>query len=114
MAKNRVLEHGRQVCLPVPVNTVSGQPLILGGALPCVAEIDRNADGEATVQTDGVYELSVEGKNKAGNKAIEVGNIVYMKEGKLSVNNEEGVRFGYALDPVGSGATTKIRVKIGY
>lgn len=103
--------------MPVPAETVSGQPLIIG-ALPCVALVNRRttgpASGTATVQTNGVYELEVEGKNKAGNKKIEPGEIVYFKEGKINVNNEEGTRFGYALEAVASGEVKKIKVKIGY
>lgn len=113
MALNRELEDAKQVCLPVPEGTKSGDPLVLG-AMPCVALIDRNPDGEASIDRGGAYRLSVEGKNKAGEKAIEVGDIIYLKGGKLGVNNEEGVRFGYALDPVVKGATTVIRVAIGY
>lgn len=113
MAKNRVLERGKEICLPVPVGTVSGKALVIG-ALPCVAMIDRNADGEASVDCGGVYDLEVEAKNKAGNLEIKVGDIVYMKDGVLGVNNEEGVRFGYALDAIAAGAKKVIRVKVGY
>lgn len=113
MAKNRSQEFAKEILLPVPNGTKSGDPLVVS-QLPCVAMIDRNADGEASVDCGGSYWFLVEGKNKAGNKAIAVGDIIYLKEGKLSVNNEEGTRFGYAMDPVGSGAKTEIRVKVGY
>lgn len=113
MALNRELEFAKEVCLPVPEGTKSGDFLVIG-QIPCVALIDRNKEGEASVDMGGAYRLSVVGKNKAGNKAIAVGDIIYIKGGVLGVNNEEGVRFGYALDPVVSGATTVIRVKIGY
>lgn len=112
MAKNRVFEKGDRLYLPVPANTVSGQALVIGD-LPCVAVTDRDANEKASVQTDGVYKFSVEGKNKAGNEKIEVGQKVFLKEGKLGRNSEEGKFFGYALEEVASGATTEVRVKVG-
>lgn len=113
MAKNRSQEFAKEILLPVPAGTKSGDPLVVG-ALPCVAMIDRNADGEASVDCGGSYWFEVEGKNKAGNTAIAAGAIVYLKEGKISANNEEGARFGYAQEPVASGAKTLVRVKVGY
>jgi len=113
MAKNREYAKANEVKLPVPEGTKSGDPLILGG-LPAVALQDRQSDGEATCQFDGAYRLSVEAKNKAGNKAIGVGDILFMKGGKLGVNNEEGTRYGYALAAIESGKTEVIVVKIGY
>lgn len=115
MALNRVKERCNQESLPVPEGTKSGDPLVLGG-LPCVALEDRGAmiAGQATVQFDGAFDLDVEGKNKAGEKAIEVGDILFMKGGVVNVNNEEGVRFGYALAPVVKNKKETIPVKIGY
>jgi hypothetical protein len=114
MAKNREYAQATRVKVPVPEGTKSGDPLILGSGLPAVALQDRQSDGEATCQFDGAYRLPVEGKNKAGNKAIEAGDILFMKGGKLGVNNEEGVRYGYALAAIESGKTVTIVVKIGY
>lgn len=113
MAKNRKLAFGYEFSLPVAEGVKSGTPVAVG-QIPGVTLTDRRADGTATLQFNGVYELEVEGKNKAGNKKIEIGDIVYIKGGVLGVNNEEGVRFGYALAVVESGAKTKIPVKIGY
>jgi predicted RecA/RadA family phage recombinase len=112
MAKNRIYAECHEVSLPVPEGTKSGDALVIGD-LPCVALVDRRADGKATVQTDGGYKFSVEGKNKAGNTKIEAGQKVYLKGGKLGANNEEGKFFGYALQEVESGKTTEIIVKVG-
>lgn len=114
MAKNRHLEAARYVELTVPEGTVSGDPVVVG-QIPAVAVIDRQADGKATCQRDGAYFLDVTGKNKAGEKAIEEGDIVYlMADGTINVNSEEGKRFGYAGAPVVKNKTENIPVYIGY
>ncbi len=115
MSKNRVYENGNSFPVTVPAGTVSGNPVVVG-QLRGVARNDRQSDGRATVDFKGVYRLSVEGWSGAAAAAIAVGAIIYYDAGrtpKLNVN-EAGVRFGYALDPVASGATTTIRVKVGY
>lgn len=115
MAKNRNLEYGRQISVPVASGTLSGDPVVVG-QLPGVAVIDRDAAGNATVQFDGVYNLSVKGIDQSGNSAVAVGDILYHTQAdtpKVSKKNT-GVRFGYALDAVVSAATTTIRVKVGY
>lgn len=119
MAKNRVYSEGNQFSMTVPSGVVSGDPVAVG-QIPGVALTDRsaggNATGKATVQTDGVFNLSVKGINNVTNGAIAEGDIVYFdvaRTPKLDVT-VTGKRFGYALDPVTSGATTTIRVKIGY
>lgn len=116
MATNRVREKATRLALPVPVGTLSGDPLVLGG-LPCVAVVDRSAwtEGEASVQTDGSFTLAVKGENAAGDAAIGVGDILYIDtDGELNADATNGKRFGYALEAVASGATTDIEVKIGY
>jgi predicted RecA/RadA family phage recombinase len=117
MAKNIVLEDGNQIALAATDPTVpaSGDPVIVG-QLPGVALINEAADGNTTIKTNGVANLSVKGVDGGGNSAVAVGEIVYYVTGdtpKLSKKNT-GVRFGYALDPVTSGSTATIRVKIGY
>jgi predicted RecA/RadA family phage recombinase len=113
MAKNRVFEEADSFPLPVAEGTKSGDPVVVG-QIPGVALTDRQADGTAPLDHDGAYKFKVVGKNKAGNKKIEIGDIVFLKGKELNVNNEEGVRFGYALEVVEAGATTEILVKIGY
>lgn len=114
MAKNRVYEESDQVRVPVAEGVKSGDPVIVGNGLPGVALVDRAADGTATVQFDGAFLLAVKGANKAGEKDIAVGDIIYKKGAELNVNNEEGTRFGYALDTVAKSKTETIRVKVGY
>lgn len=118
MATNRVYEHGTQfaaVC-SAPTTPASGDPVLVG-QIPGVALIDEEADGTTTIQTDGVFELSVKGENASGNNAVAVGDILYYEAGQTPPINKDatnGVRFGYALEAVTSGATATIRVKIGY
>lgn len=116
MATNIVHEEGNQLSVPVPVGTVSGDPVAVGG-LPGVALIDRGADtaGEATVKFNGTATLDVTGEDDAGNTAIAVGDILYLQsDGTINADATTGIRFGYALGTVSSGATTGTLVKIGY
>lgn len=112
MALNRVRERAFQVSLPVPEGTTSGDPVAVG-SLVGVALIDRGKDtaGEATIQMVGSFEFEVIGKKGAEEKAIAVGEPVYLKEGKLSADSG-GTLFGYALQAVAKGKTETIEVKI--
>ena len=117
MAKNQVFDEGDQLSLVCtdPATPKSGDPVLVG-QIPGVALTDERADGTTSVCTEGVFRLSVKGVNGSGNTAIAAGDIVTYVAGdtpKLGVK-ASGVRFGYALDPVTSGSTTTIRVKLGY
>ena len=116
MATNEVFEHGRHLSLAAtdPTTPSSGDPVIVG-QIPGVALTDEDSDGNTTIATEGVYDLSVEGTN-GSNVAVAAGDILYYvsaNDPKLS-KTTSGVRFGYALEAVGSGATKTIRVKLGY
>ncbi len=115
MAKNRQYAECREVALVVPDGTKSGAFLVIGD-LPCVALEDQRTDGskKATCQFDGGYRLPVKGVKKGGNQKVEIGKSVFVKGGELTVNNEEGVFFGYALEEVAAGATATIVVKVGH
>jgi predicted RecA/RadA family phage recombinase len=117
MAKNIVFEDGTQIALAAtdPTTPASGDPVLVG-QIPGVALIAKNADGLTTVKTNGVATLSVKGIDGGGNSAVAAGDILYYVTGdtpKIS-KKTSGVRFGYALEAVTSGATATIRVKIGY
>lgn len=116
MARNIIFVHGTQLGLVAtdPTTPASGDPVIVG-QIPGVALINEGADGITTIKTDGVATLSVKGTT-GSNAAIAAGDILYYVTAntpKLSATTS-GVRFGYALEAVGSGATATIRVKIGY
>lgn len=112
LALNRVRERAFQVSVPVEEGVESGDPVLVG-SMPGVALIDRGKDteGEATVQFVGSFELSVEGKKGEEEKAIAVGEPVYIKNGKLSADSG-GTLFGYALGAVAKGKTETVEVKI--
>jgi predicted RecA/RadA family phage recombinase len=109
MALNRVLEDAKTISVPVPDGTVSGDPLVVGG-LPCVALIDQQADGNATVDTGGAYRFDVTG----GSGGPDAGDIVYLQGDGSIDDDDSGARFGYAMVAVENGQTTEIPVKIGY
>jgi len=122
MATNLHMNDGRYLtgAATQPATPVSGDPVLLG-QIPGVALTDEaeggNAAGEITIDTGGVYNLSVKGENQSGNSAVAIGDIIYYEAGQTPTLNKDatnGVRFGYALGTVGSGQTATIPVKIGY
>lgn len=117
MATNTKFAEGRFIngAMTAPTTPASGDPCVFG-QVPGVALTAEDADGNTTIDTGGVYALSVKGINASGNAAVAAGDIVYYTSGDtppLSVK-ATGVRFGYAMAAVTSGATTTINVKVGY
>ncbi len=117
MAKNRVYAEGRRLSLAAtdPATPAAGDPVVVG-QLPGVALTAEDAAGNTSVDLGGVYNLSVKGVDGAGNSPVAVGDLLYYVTAdtpKLSKKNT-GVRYGYALGTVGTGATATIAVKIGY
>lgn len=117
MAKNELKNRAFQVLLPVPAGTVSGSPVAVGAGtkkLVGVALTDRGADiaEQSTVKMVGSFALEVKGAKGGEEKAINVGDEVFIDaEGKLSADSTKTL-FGFALEPVVKGATTTIEVKI--
>lgn len=58
MATNEVFRNADHLTLPVPANTVAGDPVHIGG-LVGVAVTSRDADGNATVWLKGAFNLTV-------------------------------------------------------
>ena len=121
MAKNIVFDEAAQLSLVAtdPAAPVSGDPLLVG-QIPGVALTDERSDGTTSVKMDGVADLSVKGELWNGTAkaavAVEAGDIIYYNVAdtpKLNKDNR-GVRYGYALEAIASGATDTIRVKVGY
>jgi predicted RecA/RadA family phage recombinase len=118
MAKNTVVmwTDSYAVQCTAPATPQSGDP-VLAGQIPGVALTNKDTNNLNTIATNGVFALSVKGENNAGNVAVAVGDILYYEAGQtppVNKDNVAGVRFGYALGAVSSGATTTINVKIGY
>lgn len=103
MATNMRFDPGNQLFLPVGAGITAGEPVAVG-QLPGVALTDGDASNNATVKTDGVFELTV-------SVAVTAGDIIYLAAGVLS-KTDTGVRFGYAVNTT-SGAGLAL-VKIGY
>lgn len=114
MATNIVHEHGDALYLTctAPTTPASGDPVLIG-SLPGVAETDEQSDGKTSVKLNGTAKLPVKGETTT-NAAVSAGDIVYYDAGVINKDSTNGVRFGYALGAVASGATTTILVKIGY
>lgn len=117
MAKNMVFADGTKLSLPAtdPTTPKSGDPVVIG-QLPAVSTTNERSDGTTSIDTAGVWNLSVKGVDGSGNSAVAVGDILYYVAAdtpKLS-KKATGVRYGYALDAITSGQTATIRVKLGY
>ena len=118
MAKNTVhmWSRSRSLVCSSPATPASGDPVICG-QIPGVALTAEDAAGLTTVALDGGWDLSVKGENAGGNSAVAVGDILYYEAGQTPPINKDatnGVRFGYALAAVTSGATATIAVEVGY
>lgn len=115
MATNQEFADGRKLSVAVtaPATPASGDP-VLFGQRPGVALTDEDANGDTSVDFGGVYNLTVDGQDDLGAAAIAAGDILYYDGGQINADAVNGVRFGYAMDPVGSGQTLTIRVIIGY
>lgn len=116
MATNKVHDEGTQIVV-VQASRVSGDPMVVGQIPGVALTSSESGTNNVTMQTDGVFRLSVKGENAGGNNAVAIGDILYYEAGQTPPLNKDatnGVRYGYALDAVASGATTNIRVKVGY
>ena len=117
MAKNMVFADGTKLSLVAsdPATPKSGDPVVIG-QIPAVSVTKERTDGTTSVDTEGVWLLSVKGVDGVGNSAVAAGDILYYVAAdtpKLS-KKATGVRYGYALQAITSGATATIRVKLGY
>src|SRR4051794_26485880 len=119
MSTNQVFDHGDSLSVQLtdPANPKSGDPGRLG-QLGGVAQTDKGKGGNSANNTStaftGVFNLAVKGVNGSGNTAIAAGDTVFYVDAdtpKLSAK-ATGVKYGTALDPVSSGATTTIRVRL--
>lgn len=93
---------------------VSGDPVVCG-KIPGVLVGNAAADGTGIMQRDGIFNLSVKG-NDGSSAAIPNGAILYFTAADTPPlsSKASGVRFGYALKGVASGATATIPVQVGY
>jgi len=113
MATNKV-QDGKILRLTVGSGVVSGNPVVVGNGLAGVALTDYDAtDGKATVEIgNGVYDLSVQAVNDAGNVAVAVGDRLYFAGSTTPWLSKKtsGKFFGIALEAITSGQTATINV----
>ena len=105
-----------KLSLPVPADTASGAPVIVGslvGVTACKEGAGGNIDGNASVWTEGVYDLHV-----TTTTAISIGGPVYIIPANsgnpstaLTPVATANTLFGYAITAKGTSAGT-IRVKL--
>jgi len=107
MALNEIYSPGRKFPVAVPAGVVSGDPVVVGSIVG-VAQISRTTDGVVTVDTAGVYELTVTGAATLGAPiyAVVAAGLVT----SLTVTSAGNTRFGTALAP--QGVTGKLPIKI--
>lgn len=115
MATN-FIQDGNKILMPTATTMVAGAPFVTGSYQPCVllTNAASTAPYNATVQTEGIFDLSVKGYNGSGNTAIAIGDAVYwsaLDTPTLSVNSARTF-FGIALEAVDSGATSTIKVRL--
>lgn len=115
MAKNQRYKFGQNPDVPVPVGTLSGDPLLFGGDIPCVANIDRQDDGTASVCMVGSFDLTVKAINGSGNSAIAIGDKIYFDNAATPKLNKvaTGIVFGRALTTLTTGTTGTVEVLLG-
>lgn len=126
MSTNQRRNRGDVLSLAVKSGVVSGDPVVCG-QLPGVAETSRDSNGRATVNTRGVYAVSVKGVDGGGNSAVAAGDKLYYVDGDTPPVSKKatGVYFGTAVDTdppgtgatptnlIASGSTATIQVRIG-
>jgi predicted RecA/RadA family phage recombinase len=112
MAKNFVRD-GKKMQMPTVTGAESGDAFVVGGYLPCVLLTDAGTASpyNATVQTEGVFDLSVKGEDGGGNAAVTVGDMLYWTDKDTALNKDSSEDpFGIALEAVTSGETATINV----
>jgi predicted RecA/RadA family phage recombinase len=105
-----------KLSLPVPADTPSGAPVVIGSIVGVTATKEGeggNVDGNASVWTEGVYDLYV-----VTNTAVAIGGNIYIIAANSGVPTTaltptvgSNVLFGYALEAKGTAPDT-IRVKL--
>ena len=111
MARTRV-QDGNNLTLTHAnlAGRTSGQPVVVG-QLSGIMLNNASAANRGTFATEGVHRVSVRGHNGTANTAVAVGGTLTYVHGAAFLDlNPGNVLFGYALEPVVSGATTTIEV----
>lgn len=92
----------------------SGDP-VEQNDLTGVALNDTDSDGNIRLDTEGVFDLTVEAKNDGGNVAVSIGDKLYYDSGatiKINKDDTSGTLYGYALEEITSGESDTINVRL--
>lgn len=115
MATNKV-QDGKFIYIETAANAESGDPMVIGGYLPCVLLTDADSDDsdKATVATEGIFDLEVQAVDNDGSSAVAIGDAIYYDSGDDPVltKKSDGEFFGIAVETVGSGSTGTINVML--
>lgn len=115
MATNKI-QDGNILRLTVGSGVDSGDPVSVGNALRGVALTDYDSgDGKASIAMNGVYDLSVQAVDDAGNSAVAIGDRLYYagSASPFLSKKKSGKFFGIALETVTTGTTATINVLVG-
>lgn len=112
MADN-FIQDGKRMVLGTVAGAESGDAYVVGDYLPCVLLTDAETASpyNATVQVEGVFDLSVIAHNGSENAAVSAGDLLYWadKDTALDLDSSE-TPFGIALEAIDSGETATIKV----
>lgn len=93
----------------------AGDPGLVGDR-PCVLLTDQDSSGYATCKFTGSFRVTAKGEDGSGDAAIAVGDPVYYDAAadtvKINADAANGVRWGTAVEAVGSGDTAVIIVDL--
>lgn len=112
MATNKI-QDGDVLRLTVGSGIVSGNPVSVGNGLHGVALTDyASGDAKASIEMEGVFDLSVQAVNDAGNSAVALGDRLYYAGTATPWLSKKasGKFFGIALETVDAGETATINV----
>lgn len=110
MATNRKNPFGRFVWLDAGAAVSSGD-IVAVNNLVGIAQQDSDTNNYCTIDTAGVYDLSVKGHDGSGNSAVAIGQVVYadMANNRCDKDSSNPIA-GIALEAVSSGDTATIKV----
>jgi predicted RecA/RadA family phage recombinase len=112
MATNTHLEDADQISFIVPTGTLSGEPVLVGAALPgvCLTDADADDDDRATVKLNGSFHLEI-----VAAAAMVAGDEVFIDAATFVLSDTAAdVHFGYLLEDIGAASTVTRPVKVGW
>lgn len=109
--KNKI-QDGKLLYVTVDAANVAGDPFMVG-PIPGVLQTSYNsADKKAVMDTEGVFDLSVNAVNDDGNSGVAIGDRLYYDGTTTLSKKVSGKFFGVALETVTTGTTATINVLV--